>query len=61
LSINIINNTGALIVIDLNRIGGGRKLIKEIVKQNKQSNAPWSRKNQINKYKVQKNPNPPKI
>jgi hypothetical protein len=48
-------------VIDLNRIGGGRKLIKEIVKQNKQSNAPWSRKNQINKYKVQKNPNPPKI
>jgi hypothetical protein len=48
-------------VIDLNRIGGGRKLIKEIVKQNKQSNAPWSRKSQISKLQVQKNSKPPKI
>lgn len=48
-------------MIDLNRIGGGRKLIKEIIKHSKSAKAPWSRKNQIVKYKSQKNCNPPKV
>lgn len=43
-------------MIDLNNIGNGRKLIKEVMKNDKKSNAQWNKSHQVNQLKRQKNP-----
>jgi hypothetical protein len=42
-------------MIDLRNLGGGKKLIKEIIRNSKQSNQPWTKKNQYEAVKKQKN------
>ncbi len=46
-------------MIDLRNLNGGKKLIKEIVRNGKSSNQPWTKKNQYRKIKQQKNPHTP--
>lgn len=43
-------------MINLNRIGAGRKLINHIIKNGKSENNPWSKSNQRQQVKQQKNP-----
>ena len=43
-------------MIDLNNIGNGRKLIKEVMKNDKLSKAQWNKSNQVNQLNKQKNP-----
>lgn len=46
-------------MIDLRNLGGGKKLIKDVVKNSKQNNQLWTKQNQINKSKTLKNPHTP--
>jgi hypothetical protein len=46
-------------MIDLNRIGGGLKLIKYIVANHKKQNSPWSKANQVKKANTNKNTRTP--
>lgn len=44
-------------MIDLNRLGAGRKLIQEVMKTAKHANTNWSKQSQTYKLnKTQKNP-----
>ena len=43
-------------MIDLNNIGNGRKLIKEVMKSDKSSKTNWNKSQQVKQLKVQKNP-----
>jgi len=43
-------------MIDLNNIGNGRKLIKQVMKTDKISKALWNKSNQVKQLKNQKNP-----
>lgn len=42
-------------MIDLKHFGGGRKLIKQIINNNKSNNEPWTVTNQHEKARKQKN------
>ena len=42
-------------MIDLRNLGGGRKLIKQIVKNSKLASQPWNKKQQHKQVKTQKN------
>jgi hypothetical protein len=44
-------------MIDLKNLGGGRKLIKKIIRQDTSSNTPWSQIELFKKLKGQKNNN----
>ena len=43
-------------MIDLRNIKGGKKLIKDILKNTQHVNQPWTKKNQYALVKKQKNP-----
>lgn len=43
-------------MVNLNRLGSGRKLIHDAVKTSKRKNTIWSRANQVEKISKQKNP-----
>lgn len=43
-------------MIDLRNLKGGLKLIKDILRNSKQENQPWTKKNQYAAVKKQKNP-----
>ena len=44
-------------MIDLNRLGAGRKLIKQVIEKGRNENNNWSRQSQTYKLnKTQKNP-----
>jgi hypothetical protein len=46
-------------MINLNRIGGGLKLIKYIIANNQSKNAPWSKTNQVKQSSIMKNTRKP--
>jgi len=46
-------------MIDLNRIGGGMKLIKHIIANNKSSKSPWTKANQVKQANNTKNTRSP--
>jgi len=44
-------------MIDLKNFGGGRKLIKKVMRQDNSSDKPWSQEQLFKKLKQQKNTN----
>jgi len=42
-------------MIDLRNLGGGKKLIKEVMGKSKPANQPWTKQNQYKSVKKQKN------
>lgn len=42
-------------MIDLNRFGSGRNLVKKVIENSKSKNQPWSKKKQNTQLKTQKN------